>query len=541
MRLRLLLLGFVLLATVATSSAADPPPATVTVSKGPPPVAAAPTATFEFSSQPPADSYTCTLDTGTADCTSPKDYSDLADGDHTFVVHATKNGSTVDSDPYKWKIDSAPPSITAHPAAATNDTSADFSFSGPEDGFTFECALDDASLAACISPQHFAGLAERPHTFRVVAVDAANGVGKAAEYDWVVDLTPPQTTITAMPPSPAGTSARFEFSSNESGVTFKCALDGVEAACASPATYDGLAGGVHSFQVQATDAATNQGPPASYSWVVDATPPDLRLSEAPPALTRSDTATFAFASGEPGAGFRCALDDAPFEQCESPMVYERLADGSHTFSVEAVDPVANLGGPLVYAWTVDTTPPANVSRLRARVGYRRAAILWKRSASRDFDHLTLFAAAGKTLTPVYTGATTRYARSSVEHLRTYRYRIVSYDRAGNASAAESVAITPSALLHAPRPGAVVGASPSFAWERVPGARFYNVQLFRGGTKILTTWPRAPRLLLARRWSFGGRTWTLSHGRYRWYVWPAFGTRTRPRYGRPLGASSFVVR
>ena len=74
MRLRLLLLGFVLLATVATSSAADPPPATVTVSKGPPPVAAAPTATFEFSSQPPADSYTCTLDTDTADCTSPKDY-----------------------------------------------------------------------------------------------------------------------------------------------------------------------------------------------------------------------------------------------------------------------------------------------------------------------------------------------------------------------------------------------------------------------------------------------------------------------------------
>jgi hypothetical protein len=33
---------------------------------------------------------------------------------------------------------------------------------------------------------------------------------------------------------------------------------------------------------------------------------------------------------------------------------------------------------------------------------------------------------------------------------------------------------------------------------------------------------------------------LSPGRYRWYVWPAYGDRADERYGRLIGHSSFSI-
>jgi len=75
---------------------------------------------------------------------------------------------------------------------------------------------------------------------------------------------------------------------------------------------------------------------------------------------------------------------------------------------------------------------------------------------------------------------------------------------------------------------------------VRGARYYNVQLFRDGRKILSTWPREPRLRLPSTWRFAGARRALDPGRYRWYVWPGFGDRTLRRFGRRLGARSFVV-
>jgi hypothetical protein len=76
---------------------------------------------------------------------------------------------------------------------------------------------------------------------------------------------------------------------------------------------------------------------------------------------------------------------------------------------------------------------------------------------------------------------------------------------------------------------------------VRGATFYNVQLYRGGTKVLSAWPRHSRVKLAKRWAYRGRSYTLEKGRYRWYVWPGFGRQTRGRYGQLLGQSTSSVR
>ena len=86
----------------------------------------------------------------------------------------------------------------------------------------------------------------------------------------------------------------------------------------------------------------------------------------------------------------------------------------------------------------------------------------------------------------------------------------------------------------------VQSPPLLVWQRVPGATYYNVQIFRNGRKVLSSWPRRNRLALRSKWSFGGTRQQLVPGRYRWYVWPGSGPRTRARYGRLLGANAFVV-
>jgi hypothetical protein len=67
-----------------------------------------------------------------------------------------------------------------------------------------------------------------------------------------------------------------------------------------------------------------------------------------------------------------------------------------------------------------------------------------------------------------------------------------------------------------------------------------VQLYRDGQKILTVWPKAHSFRLQASWTYQGRRYTLTPGRYRWYVWPGFGSLSANRYGKLIGSRSFVV-
>src|SRR5207249_12233901 len=114
--------------------------------------------------------FQCAIDGGAFSAyTSPKSYSGLAAGSHTFQVRQTDTaGNTGPAASHTWTIDAtapAAPSITANPANPPNSSSASFSFSG-EAGGTFPCQLDGAGFAACTSPKSYAGLAAGPHTDR---------------------------------------------------------------------------------------------------------------------------------------------------------------------------------------------------------------------------------------------------------------------------------------------------------------------------------------------------------------------------------------
>jgi len=175
--------------------------------------------------------------------------------------------------------DNTPPNttITGNPADPTNLVDARFTFTSTEAGSTFQCALDGAAFAACTSPVDYAALAEGNHTFDVRATDAAgNTDATPASFNWDIDLTPPDTTITDSPADPTNlTDASFQFTSSEAGSTFQCSIDsGALTDCTSPDDYAGLAAGNHSFEVTATDAAGNADPtPATFDWTIDLTAP----------------------------------------------------------------------------------------------------------------------------------------------------------------------------------------------------------------------------------------------------------------------------
>ncbi len=342
-----------------TTSLSSPPPAQSNAASG----------TFSFSANEAVTGYQCRVDGGPfAGCSSPYSYGPLADGPHTFDVKAVADlaGNAGTATNYGWAIDTVAPgtSITSNPPSLSNDSNPIFSFSGSEPGSTFECSLDGA-FTPCATPKTYSGVADGAHTFQARAVDPAGNVDATpASYSWTIDATPPNTTIGPSYPVALtiATGATFDFSSNESPSTFKCALDaGAYASCSTPRTYSGLADGAHTFYVRATDAAANTDPsPASYTWTIDTTPPATTIGPTMPvANTQSSSATFDLGSNEPGSTFECRLDGALFAACTTPASYAALGDGTHTFDVRATDPAGNLDtSPASYSWKIDNVAPS---------------------------------------------------------------------------------------------------------------------------------------------------------------------------------------
>ena len=79
------------------------------------------------------------------------------------------------------------------------------------------------------------------------------------------------------------------------------------------------------------------------------------------------------------------------------------------------------------------------------------------------------------------------------------------------------------------------------WKPVTKARFYNLQLFRGQKKVLSSWPTNPSVSLSGQWNWEGSKRKLSPGVYRWFVWPGFGKRKNSNFGKLVGSGTVVVR
>jgi Bacterial Ig domain/Bacterial Ig-like domain/Right handed beta helix region len=348
----------------------DTTPPDTTINSAPADPSTSTSASFAFNSSESGSTFQCKLDSGSfAACTSPKSYSSLSTGSHTFSVRATDAAGNTDASPGSWTwtinapSDTTPPdtSITSGPSNPTTATSPSFAFTSTEAGSTFQCKLDSGAFAACTSPKSYSGLSTGSHTFSVRATDAAgNTDASPATQTWTInppaDTTPPDTTITSGPSGATNDSTpSFAFTASESGSTFQCRVDsGAYAACTSPWTTPALADGSHTVNVRATDAAgNNDASPATRSFTVDTVAPTTTITSSPPALSLSGSGSVTFTVNESGATSQCRLDGGAWTACTSPYQVSGLGIGGHTVDVRSTDAVGNVESPGPSAsWTV---------------------------------------------------------------------------------------------------------------------------------------------------------------------------------------------
>jgi hypothetical protein len=104
----------------------------------------------------------------------------------------------------------------------------------------------------------------------------------------------------------------------------------------------------------------------SYVAQYDTTAPDTTFTATAPASTNLGTASFSFASNEPGDTLECSLDGAAFAACTSPQAFSGLTTGSHTFRVRATDVSGNVETtPATHTWTIDLVAPTVSTRTPA--------------------------------------------------------------------------------------------------------------------------------------------------------------------------------
>jgi hypothetical protein len=86
--------------------------------------------------------------------------------------------------------------------------------------------------------------------------------------------------------------------------------------------------------------------------------PDTVIGAGPSGPTNVASPSFTFSSPQGASRFWCRLDAAPFEPCTSPLAYEALADGPHTFRARAGDAAGGIDPtPAARAFVIDTEAP----------------------------------------------------------------------------------------------------------------------------------------------------------------------------------------
>jgi hypothetical protein len=297
----------------------------------------------------------------------------LADGAHTLKAVSTDaagNPSTPATDTFTVDTQAPDTTITSSPPATSSSNSATFAFSSSESGVAYECSLDGAAFVPCSDPATFTGLSNGSHTLSVRAVDAAGNIDASPATDtWTVDTTSTALQITSPADGSAVNTGSPTVTGTATGVAVVVTVDGVVVCAAATVTNGqwscpttGLTDGTHVIGVAdplGLGAATA-------TFTVDTHAPDTTITSGPPAQTSSPSASFQFASSEPGSTFECSLDGAAFAPCSPALTLAGLAAGSHTLLVRATDGAGNTDStPASQTWTVTPssvpTPPTLTS------------------------------------------------------------------------------------------------------------------------------------------------------------------------------------
>ncbi len=407
------------------------PPDTTIGPSAPASLTTATGATFDFSSSEPGSTFQCSLD-GAAftSCSSPKSYSALADGSHTFQARAIDTATNTDpsSASYTWTIDTTAPVASIGPTvppANTSSANATFDLGSNEAGSTFECRLDGAPFGSCTTPASYTGLGDGTHTFDLRATDPAGNVDTSpASYTWKIDSVGPTTPTLVAPADGLVTNAlpqlratfddataggdtgtvEFQLCSSSAPAGTACApvvqsVSSISVASGATvsATPAALADGTYYWQARARDTTGNQsGWTATRSFQLDTSVPTVPTAAAPAdgawVRTVQLTATFSKPSfaGTGSVEFRICTDalclgvvtggtsDTVINGAPATWSpFFTLGDGVYYWQARGIDSVGNQS-----PWSaprslhVDTHAPATPPNFNGKVGPDGLTLRW---------------------------------------------------------------------------------------------------------------------------------------------------------------------
>jgi hypothetical protein len=382
--------------------------------------------------------------------------------------------------------------------------------------------------------------------------------GQAASCTWKNASTPETSSATivirrdATPPSVRGAATRGPDANDWYRQPLTVQFSGTDAlsginGCSS-ATYSGPDSATAGISGTCKDFAGNTGS-TTYTVKYDATPPtaEAKADRKPDANGWYNHAVkVAFVGTDAVSGI---------ESCAAPVEYKGPDTEKTSLSGTCRDKAANTSQPAALELRYDTKPPS-LKRVRAEIARRGVVLRW--AASKDsltFAVVRRPGLRGPKPSTIYSGKARTFIDRRLQNGVRYRYTVTAYDEAGNGAAkvllahpkSVKTAAAPSPTtpkrtvpsLTAPAAGAKLSLPPLLRWTAVPNATYYNVQLYRDGKKILTAWPKDTKFRLPTSWKYGGRSHVLSPGRYRWYVWPGFGSPSASDYGKLVGTRSFV--
>jgi hypothetical protein len=306
------------------------------------------------------------------------------------------------------------------------------------------------------------------------------------------------------------------------------------ASCSGNGTYGGPDGGAIALSGTCTDNAGN-AVTKSFTIKYDSTAPTVTGA----AARKPDAG--GWYNHAVRVGFKGQDAGSGVKECSPTVLYKGPDAAPAKLVGQCRDAAGHLSAPVTVELRYDSTPPAK-PKVSFRPRSSSVSLGW--APGKDVVRTRISRTPGLAGTKpaiVYTGKGRRYVDRRIRSGVQYSYEVAVFDQAGNRAVRAVGRLRPATGILAPASGAVVRRPPVVEWSAVNGARFYNVQLWRGRAKLLTTWVRSPKLALKQRWTFAGAQRRLVDGRYKAYVWPALGTPKNPRYGRLVGQVEFVVK
>ena len=295
-------------------------------------------------------SFECGLDSAVPEpCTTPHERLNVPEGRHTFYVRAI-DAATNPSDntlAHVFIVDRTEPNTTIESTivSPTRVEPVVVNLGCDEADCDFICSLSGATSTTCATPHSLSGLVDGSYQLTVAAIDSAGLQDpSAAELNFTVDRTPPETTIMTTTSSLTNLrTAAFMLSCTDAhACTFGCTLnDDPAAPCPTDHMVVISSDGDQRLAVIATDTAGNVEPVAAeHRWTVDTTPPSLTSSTSP-GPQRADPTIVTFRCNDlHGCETECRAATT-YAPCRSPFEVFGLADGTHTIDVRASDMVGN--------------------------------------------------------------------------------------------------------------------------------------------------------------------------------------------------------